>query len=623
MDFSAAIFFLVLIGGTWCLQVSYTGPKRFPMNSDAVLSCQVDPAPSVPEDGDNLAVWWSLVDSAGARTKLGKSSVADSYLYNNFPNDLKDRFVMSTDNFDVGRADATIQSIRIVDDAQYQCEVENLTSHDADNVLFEVNVYNPPNVEINAMEINLDIRPIIQEEPTESSTENPMYDGTPAISEDPVEDTQTNVTIAQCVATFAYPRPQKFEFISEGTANVWTVVDGSDVKYDINDDGTYNVSAILRIDPTAELDGDTIFCKTWLYPDLEFGSTGTTPHIVVKHVTSEASIYIRNSVVEEGDSVTISCSANGNPAPMLELQDPSGNYHNVTGEDFIISRARMSDRGLYTCYAYTDDSTEPKAQDSASLDVKWIEKPQITSNGAVVSGQPIVVEFGGSLNVRCSAAGNPIPDIYIGKVNQETHSSSVTLDSVTYADAGTYSCSASKGGLEKTVTFQVVVNGGCKPVLQKYVSSSSQTGEGGYVKMICQSTGHPACAMNMDSYNDYSPTVVGQNKLELVIPDMQKQMTPLNFTCTASNAHGSGSATVILDDEFVCCIEPVTGGLGTGVVIIIILIVALLVVGLPLAVYCYKKKKSAKDQNAKDEKELEAGEGEKMAAADEDGMPSP
>uniref|UniRef100_H2XXW0 Uncharacterized protein n=1 Tax=Ciona intestinalis TaxID=7719 RepID=H2XXW0_CIOIN len=80
---------------------------------------------------------------------------------------------------------------------------------------------------------------------------------------------------------------------------------------------------------------------------------------------------------------------------------------------------------------------------------------------------------------------------------------------------------------------------------------------------------------------------------------------------------GSGSATVILDDEFVCCVQPVTGGLGTGVVIIIILIVALLVVGVPLAVYCYKKKKSAKDQNAKDEKELEAGEGEKMAAADE------
>uniref|UniRef100_H2YDH8 Ig-like domain-containing protein n=1 Tax=Ciona savignyi TaxID=51511 RepID=H2YDH8_CIOSA len=246
-----------------------------------------------------------------------------------------------------------------------------------------------------------------------------------------------------------------------------------------------------------------------------------------------------------------------------------------------------------------------------------VGNPRVKNNGNRIVNKLVEVTLGDSINIVCAAQGYPAPQITVVRGTQPLQGSTVTRNSVTYADAGSYSCKAATGNIVKITNFQVVVNGGCVVSLQKVVSSSMEDEDGAYVNLKCTATGHPACSMSMEPYGEYQPSSPGDNQLEMTIPDMKKQVSPVNFTCQASNNLGSHSATVILTDEAVCCVEPHKGGIGTGVVIIIILLVAVVLVGVPLAVYCYKKKESEKARSAKEEKELEADEGVKMNPGDE------
>uniref|UniRef100_H2YDH9 Ig-like domain-containing protein n=1 Tax=Ciona savignyi TaxID=51511 RepID=H2YDH9_CIOSA len=468
MEIRILFCLLGLFGSGLSLEVSYNGPELFPMNEEATLLCQISPTPNTPEGANNLAVWWSQVNlTTGTRTKLGKSSVDESYLYSTIPNGLNDRFTTSTDEFIYGTAKASIANVGIADDKTYQCEVEDLTSHDATDTQFKLNVYLEPDVQIYDEETNLDIRPIKQTEPTETATENPIYDD--AIPDTPAPAAvNVNVSIAQCVATNAFPKPTKFEFVSDSTGNTWTVVNENEIMYVENADGTFNASAVLRIDPSAELDGAEISCRTWLYPSLSYASAGTTSPIVVKHMTNEATISLSTTEAVEGDRVSISCTANGNPPPTIELQDPAGNIHNVTGVNYVISRAQVEHAGVYVCHAYNDaDATLATAE--GTLSVEWVGNPRVKNNGNRIVNKLVEVTLGDSINIVCAAQGYPAPQITVVRGTQPLQGSTVTRNSVTYADAGSYSCKAATGNIVKITNFQVVVNGGCVVSLQKVV----------------------------------------------------------------------------------------------------------------------------------------------------------
>ena len=150
-----------------------------------------------------------------------------------------------------------------------------------------------------------------------------------------------------------------------------------------------------------------------------------------------------NNVYEEGDNISLTCSAEGGPSNMLQWQLNNVNLTSETENVLNVSGITADvDGGVYTCVV-----TNAAGADRSSVTVNI--SPVITQQPVDVSA-----EVNDILSLECRATGFPIPtyqwfrvDGNIGRNVTGDMTSLLLFDPVVYGDEGDYYCQVTSGNI--------------------------------------------------------------------------------------------------------------------------------------------------------------------------------
>ncbi|XP_075903122.1 hemicentin-1 [Nelusetta ayraudi] len=188
--------------------------------------------------------------------------------------------------------------------------------------------------------------------------------------------------------------------------------------------------------------------------------------------------------LNKGQSLALSCHAQGTPAPLISWNFNNSPYQGATVDEagrssVVVDNVTFSDAGTYVCIA------ENIVGSIRALSFVRIREPPVLKGEAHMS-QTIVQ--GSSALLDCPIHGDPSPVIrwlrdgraLIRSLRmQALHNGSLVIYSVTAADEGEYQCVAeSEAGMaERTITVKVQVNGGYSN-WEEWAACSSTCGQG-------------------------------------------------------------------------------------------------------------------------------------------------
>ncbi|KAM5160435.1 vascular cell adhesion protein 1 [Callospermophilus lateralis] len=217
--------------------------------------------------------------------------------------------------------------------------------------------------------------------------------------------------------------------------------------------------------PDMEDTGKALVCRAQLFID----ETESVPK--ERETNKKLQVYIspKNTVIsvhpstrlQEGDSVTMTCSSEGLPAPEItwnkkldneNLQLLSGN------ETLTLIAMRMEDSGTYVCEGVNSIG---RSQKEVELIVE--EKPFTVD---IFPGPQVVAQIGDSVVLTCRVTGCESPSLswrtqidspLSGKVTSEETESTLTLSPVSFENEHSYLCTVTCGRrkLEKRIRVEL------------------------------------------------------------------------------------------------------------------------------------------------------------------------
>ncbi|XP_056400781.1 neural cell adhesion molecule 1 isoform X3 [Hyla sarda] len=290
--------------------------------------------------------------------------------------------------------------------------------------------------------------------------------------------------------------------------------------------------------------------------------------------TVRARQMVINATASMGESVTVSCEADGFPEPEISwtkrgepIEDGDDKYSfSDDMSEMTIHGIEKDDEAEYNCIA------ENKAGDSeATILLKVYAKPKIT-----YVENKTAVELDNEITLTCEASGDPLPSItwrtatrniseedkasWTRPQKQETldgrivvqghiRMSSLTLKDIQYTDAGEYFCVASNtiGQDTQAMYFEVQYAPKIKGPVVIY------TWEGNPVNITCEVLAYPTARVSWLRDGQLLPSSNSSNikiyntpfasSLE-INPDSESDFG--NYNCTAVNSVGQESSEFIL-----------------------------------------------------------------------------
>ncbi|KAK0146423.1 Basement membrane-specific heparan sulfate proteoglycan core protein [Merluccius polli] len=178
--------------------------------------------------------------------------------------------------------------------------------------------------------------------------------------------------------------------------------------------------------------------------------------------------------IEEGRSVTLSCSSDANPAAnytWFKVNTDHSSRDMIQGQQLVFGAILSSDSGQYLCKAKNELGT---SSDSISINVKYGPK-----NTSVISSPSGEIEEGRSVTLSCSSDANPAANYTWFKEHEDSVGESgqnYTITHITSQLGGNYYCQAhnavGRNCLFKRHTFDAEYQ--CLKV--NYLSTQSNTG---------------------------------------------------------------------------------------------------------------------------------------------------
>ncbi|CAL8399028.1 unnamed protein product [Arctogadus glacialis] len=254
----------------------------------------------------------------------------------------------------------------------------------------------------------------------------------------------------------------------------------------------------------------------------KLGKKSVTKSIDVIYAPKNPSVTVSPSgEIEEGSSVTLSCSSDANPAATYTWfkvnRGRSPRYMNQ-GPQLVFNYIVFSDSGQYRC------------------------GPKHTSLLSSPSGE---IEEGSSVTLSCSSDANPAAEYTWFKNNQPLlwgPSQPHTFPSVRPEDRGTYRCHAENqyGQLSSNLIFLNVTYAPKTPSVT--VSPSGEIEEGSSATLSCSSDANPAANYTWFREHEDSVKASGQN---YSITNITSELGG-NYYCQAHNAIGHHNSTFLI-----------------------------------------------------------------------------
>ncbi|XP_046620086.1 Down syndrome cell adhesion molecule-like protein Dscam2 isoform X2 [Neodiprion virginianus] len=353
-----------------------------------------------------------------------------------------------------------------------------------------------------------------------------------------LEDT----VVIPCVA-YANPRPenrwyyrrnQREEPVEDSSGRL-TVRDGS-----------------LVIQAVQEADAGSYLC-------IASNNQGSETLEVRLTVSAPLGVHVQPAIqiVDLGKPAYLTCSANGFPQTALYwLKDgqplrTGTRVKALSRERISVTSVAREDRGMYQCFVRNEHEM---AQGIAELRLGEIS-PQLVNSFIEQTMQP-----GPSVSLKCSAAGNPTPQIswrldgfplpqndrlligqYVTVYGDVI--SHVNISSVKPEDGGEYECTASSRAGEASNAARLNIYG--LPYIRPMPAVSAVAGKQLHIK--CPVAGYPIDSIVWEKDGVRLPTNMRQRigNGSLFVETVQKNADQGTYTCTAKNKHNFTSQRAV------------------------------------------------------------------------------
>ncbi|XP_056447331.1 B-cell receptor CD22-like isoform X2 [Gadus chalcogrammus] len=297
---------------------------------------------------------------------------------------------------------------------------------------------------------------------------------------------------------------------------------------------------------------------------------GFSPHSPSVYAPKTPSVTVRPSgELEEGSSVTLSCSSDANPAAnytWFKVINQRYYRHMNQGPQVIFRSILSTDSGQYCCIA----QTELRTSKLIYIYVKY--RPKHTSVYSSPSGG---IKEDSSVTLSCSTDANPAADYTWFKNNQPLPwgpSRRHTFPSVRPEDSGTYRCHAENkyGQLSSNSTFMDVQY--APKNLSVTVRPSGELEEGSSVTLSCSSDANPAA--NYTWFKEHAVSVEESGQTYTITRITLEHAG--NYSCQAHNAIGLHNSTFLLIKVTSSSSQTMAALTTIGVLLAIILLLVIL-----------------------------------------------
>ncbi|XP_057298458.1 hemicentin-1-like isoform X2 [Hydractinia symbiolongicarpus] len=268
-----------------------------------------------------------------------------------------------------------------------------------------------------------------------------------------------------------------------------------------------------------------------------FGTERSEVHNVTVSYLDRPMINASNLNPEEGENVTLSCTANASP----DFEAKNGDFvwtHNTdyvsSGPVLVLENIKHSASGTYQC---TTTNMASAQSSSFMLSVSYLSKPFIK-----VCPDVNVVEFQ-TISFTCHADGFPILtyDWANDGVTFQKNVSEISLFNVTRKKAGSYECIVSNGA-GKSETKNVSVN--IQYIDTPDISVSNQNPEeGDTMQLSCDVVSNPQVLPNDITWK-HNGVAIGLSN-PLILSNVSKSSSGV-YECIVKNVAGYKSNTTTL-----------------------------------------------------------------------------
>ncbi|XP_032469942.1 basal cell adhesion molecule isoform X1 [Phocoena sinus] len=250
--------------------------------------------------------------------------------------------------------------------------------------------------------------------------------------------------------------------------------------------------------------------------------------------------------VREGDSVQLFCRGDGSPNPeytFFRLQDKQEDVLKTNLEgNLTLEGVQRSQSGTYGCRVEDYDAAgDAELSKTLELHVAYLDPLELST------GEELSLPLGNSTAVNCSVRGLPTPALRWTKDSVPLGDSpTLSLLSVTFDSAGTYTCEASMPTvpvLSRTRSFKLLVQG--PPELRAEETQPKAEGgwrEGGEVRLTCYARGYPEPKLSWSqlggSLAEPAPGGQGWVSSSLTLK-VTSALSRDGVSCEASNPYGN------------------------------------------------------------------------------------
>ncbi|XP_051522077.1 CD166 antigen homolog A-like isoform X2 [Myxocyprinus asiaticus] len=333
-------------------------------------------------------------------------------------------------------------------------------------------------------------------------------------------------------------------------------------------------------------------------------------NLTVIYPTEKVSLQVMSQgPFKEGDNVTLKCTADGNPPPKSYSFYIKGEKKTVENSNtYTLTHLTRASTGEIKCSLVDNEDLT----DSAFITVDYLDV-FLDTTGKV--SKKLGESFETALNVSASGKhqiswrkGNSKLDILLPKFYK-----------LKYSDAGVYECIVSMAGLQKTRTFELIVEG--RPVIKNLIKKRSDESMTKILRCEAEGSPKPTVQWSVNGTN-VAETAYVDGKITYSITIVPK--VNLTVSCTVSNVLGSDiksiNVSTLVDDVTMDKRDQKdehSDQMALAVGIVVGLILATLAIGLAYWMYLKKfrqgtwKTGEKEDGSAEESKKLEENQSQK------------